>query len=210
MIDKPVQDISGEKPPRSRKTTRAPARVQLTPTDWINAATELLVRRSIDAINVDTLAKNLGVTRGSFYWHFIDREDLLLRMLDSWRNAATEQVITRFEREGVTPRELISELLDLPFRGKAAGRASSIELAIRAWARRDDVARKAVDMVDTQRLSYIAQCFTALDFDIAEARARSFMLYAYELAESFLAGQSVEIMRTERRQMIENLLMRRD
>lgn len=190
-----------------RAKSRSAPRTQLTPKDWIDAATNLLVQRSVDAINVDALAKTLGVTRGSFYWHFTDREDLLLRMLQSWRDAATEQVITRFEREGATARELINELLSLPFRGRAAGRAASIELAIRAWARRDEVARKLVDQVDGQRLSYIAQCFSSLGFDITEARTRGFLLYSYELAESLLGGSSSGEHSEARRQTVERLLL---
>ncbi len=190
---------------RSRSAAGASPRTQLTPSDWIDAATELLVRRSVDAVNVDTLAKNLGVTRGSFYWHFSDREDLLVRMLERWRDRATQQVITRFERKGAQAQELINELLDLPFRGKAASEAASIELAIRAWARRDETARAAVDAVDAQRLAYIAQCFSALEFDISQARSRAFLLYAYELAESFLIGQGSDSQRADRRQLIGKL-----
>lgn len=202
------EDTSTAAAPRTRAARgSATARSQLTPKDWIDAGTEVLVDKSIDAVTVDSLSKALGVTRGSFYWHFTDRGDLLARMLQTWRDAATEQVISRFEREGVSARELIGELLALPFRGRAASRASSIELAIRGWARRDDMARKAVDEVDAQRLSYIAQCFSALGFDIAEARSRAFMLYGYELAEALLSGQGTEQQRADRRFYVEQMLL---
>ncbi len=202
------EDTHAAPPLRARGTrTTASTRSQLTPKDWIDAGTEVLVDKSIDAVTVDSLSKALGVTRGSFYWHFTDRGDLLARMLQAWRDAATEQVISRFEREGVSARELVSELLTLPFRGRAASRASSIELAIRGWARRDEMARKAVDEVDAQRLSYIAQCFSALGFDIAEARSRAFLLYGYELAEALLSGQGTEQQRTDRRFYVEQMLL---
>lgn len=192
---------------RSRSTSGTSARVQLTPSDWIEAATDLLVQRSVDAINVDTLAKGLGVTRGSFYWHFSDRDDLLVRMLERWRDHATQNVIVRFERKGAQAEELLVELLELPFRGEAAKKAASIELAIRAWARRDELARAAVEAVDNQRLAYIAQCFSALSFDITQARSRAFLLYAYELAESFLPGQGIVEQRVERREFVRRLLL---
>lgn len=51
------------------------------------------------------------------------------------------------------------------------------------------MARQFVDEVDGKRLSYIAQCFSALGFDIAESRKRAFALYSYELAESLLSNQ---------------------
>ena len=73
------------------------ARSTLTPEGWIAAATDVLIDRGIDALRVDVLAKALDVTRGSFYWHFKDREALLVAVLNAWRDAATEQVIERFE-----------------------------------------------------------------------------------------------------------------
>lgn len=195
-------------PPVAKKAARRSGeRTQLTPKEWIDAATALLVDKSIDAVRVDLLAKILEVTRGSFYWHFTDRDDLLNRLLQSWRDDATEQVISRFERRNTSARELIGDLLSLPFRGRSASRASSIELAIRSWARRDDVARKAVDDVDAQRLSYIAQCFSSLGYEIGEARSRAFLLYSYELAESLVFSHNHLQQRNERRALIERLLL---
>lgn len=182
-------------------------RGQLTPEDWIAAAAELLVDKSIDAVGVDALAKRLNVTRGSFYHHFKDRGDLLARLLTSWRDAATAQVIQRFEKSGVSPKDLINELISLPFRGKAAIHSASIELGIRAWARRDQVARQIVDEVDGQRLSYIAQCFSALGFDIADARRRAFMLYSYMVTESLLGAQGTPQQKTERREFMARAVM---
>ncbi|RMW98596.1 TetR/AcrR family transcriptional regulator [Allofranklinella schreckenbergeri] len=216
-MSSPVQSNSPSNEPQSRTAARAqklaqkkaarPARVQLTPQDWIDAAMELLVQKSIDAVNVDALSKQLGITRGSFYWHFTDREDLLARLLESWRDASTHQVIVRFERQGASPKELIAELLTLPFRGETAKRAASIELAIRAWARRDELAYQAVTAVDAHRLSYIAQCFVALQFGLHEAQARAFMLYSYIQAESNVGTHLPESVRLERREAIERLLL---
>ena len=116
------------------------SRGPLTPGDWIASATELLIDHGVDAVRVDALARQLGVTRGSFYWHFKDRDDLLRSMLNAWRDAATEQIIKRFDDRHSDPRMLIKELISLPFRGRSARRAASIELAIRGWARRDAMA----------------------------------------------------------------------
>lgn len=182
-------------------------RSTLLPADWIAAATTVLVDRGIDAVRVDLLARELEVTRGSFYWHFKDREDLLKAVLNGWRDAATEQVIHRFEGRNADARALIAELISLPFRGRAAERAARIELAIRAWARRDALARAAVDEVDARRIAYIAQCFSALGFPIAEARARAFVLYAYEVAESLLARQGTAAQKKERSALLQRLVL---
>lgn len=189
-----------------RRTAEAP-RTSLTPESWIEAATELLVDQGVDNVRVDVLAKLLGVTRGSFYWHFKDREDLLMSVLKAWRDAATEQLIDRFERKHVEPRALITELMSLPFRGPSARRAARIELAIRAWARHDETARQALDEVDSRRIAYIAQCFSALGFSIPEARARGFALYAWEVGESMLIRQDGEAQKAQRAALLESLLL---
>jgi len=193
--------------PRSSTEPSPQPRSQLTPEDWIRAARNLLVSRSVDAVRVEVLAKEMSVTRGSFYWHFKDRDDLLHRMLMAWRDEATEQIIYRFERRGLPPRELIRDLLSLPFRGAAAQEAASTELAIRAWARRDERVRQIVDEVDAKRLSYVAQCFSALGFGIGEARARAFALYSYELSESLLSNQGTAAQKDERKALMERLLL---
>lgn len=194
---------------RARGNDGEPTRTPLRRDDWIASASALLIDHGIDAVRVDVLAKILGVTRGSFYWHFKDRDDLLKCVLNTWREAATEQIIERFESKHANARSLIKELISLPFRGRSAERAARIELAIRAWARRDSMARQAVDDVDARRISYHAQCFSALGFPIAEARARAFAMYAYEVAESVLSNQGNAAQKAERSALVERLLLTR-
>jgi AcrR family transcriptional regulator len=182
-------------------------RVSLTPGHWIDAAIQLLEDHGIDAVRVDDLARRLGVTRGSFYWHFKDRDDLLKGVLKSWRDAATEQIIERFDTRHSDPHALIKELISLPFRGARATRAASIELAIRAWARRDSKARQVVDEVDERRISYHAQVFSSLGFPVLEARARAFALYAYEVAESLLSNQGTQAQKAQRRALVEHMVL---
>lgn len=183
------------------------ARGQFGPNDWIAGARKLLVEKSIDAVRVEAIAKEMRVTKGSFYWHFKGRDDLLKRMLMAWRDEATEQIIFRFESQGLPARDLLKDLLDLPFHGAAAQQAAATELAIRAWARRDEMARAVVNEVDAKRLSYVAQCFSAIGFGIAEARARAFAFYGYELSEALLSDQGTQAQKAERRAFIERLLL---
>ena len=182
------------------------ARVMLTPETWIEAATTVLVDHGIDHVRVDRLAIHLGVTRGSFYWHFRDREDLLRRVLQAWHEGATEQLTKRLEAARSDPREQLRDVISLPFRGRAAVRAARIELAIRAWARRDDTARKAVDEADASRIAYHAQIFGALGFAADEAALRGFLLYSYEVAESVLNLQGSAAQKQARSAFVERLV----
>jgi AcrR family transcriptional regulator len=178
----------------------------LTPDDWLRVAADVLMEKSIEGVRVDVLARTLNVTRGSFYWHFTDRDDLLQRLLQAWRQKQTDQVIAANQREGVRTQALIHELAGLPMRGARAQRGGAIELAIRAWARRDAMARAVVDEVDRVRLDYIAQCFRDLGFAAEPARHRAFLLYAYMQSESIFRSLGDADERSARRAFVETLL----
>ena len=192
-----------------RSPAAAPAdadRTALTPQAWTDAATEVLVDQGIDHVRVDVLAKQLQVTRGSFYWHFRDREELLRSVLRAWREGATVQLTARLESAHTDPRQQLRDVLSLPLRGRSAVRAARIELAIRAWARRDELARHAVDEADASRIGYIAQVFSSLGFGVVEARSRAFLLYAFVVGESLMANQGSAAQRQERGRLVEQLL----
>jgi AcrR family transcriptional regulator len=206
-----LTEKSAQKPETLRAARRPraeadAARTTLTPDAWIQAATEVLVDQGIDHVRVDVLANGLGVTRGSFYWHFRDREDLLRRVLAGWRQQATENLTARLEKAHEDPREQLRDVISLPFRGRSAERAARIELAIRAWARRDEMARRAVDEADSSRVGYIAQIFSSLGFSILEARLRAFLLYSYVVAESLMATQGGPSQKAERAKFVERLV----
>jgi AcrR family transcriptional regulator len=200
------------KPAKPAKAARGPragapaARTQLTPQAWVDAATQVLVDQGIDHVRVDVLAGRLGVTRGSFYWHFRDREDLLRRVLQAWRDSATVQLTQRLQRAGSDPQAQLRDVISLPHRGRAAARAARIELAIRAWARRDAMAREAVDEADAARIDYHAQIFRALGFAADEAQHRAFVLYSCEVAESLLHRQGSAAQREARQRFLEALM----
>ncbi|MBK9133588.1 MAG: TetR/AcrR family transcriptional regulator [Betaproteobacteria bacterium] len=204
MPTPPVRSLPSRKPRRA--AAEADTRATLTPETWIEAATEVLVDQGIDHVRVDVLATQLGVTRGSFYWHFRDREDLLRRVLQAWRDRATVALTRRLESALRDPREQLRDAASLPFRGRAAAKAARIELAIRAWARRDEMARAAVDEADAARLAHHERIFAALGFAPAEARARAFLMYGYEVAESLLHRQGSAAERDARRALVERLM----
>jgi AcrR family transcriptional regulator len=201
MPPQPLRSLARK--PRRAAASAETARASLTPEAWIDAATEVLVDQGIDHVRVDVLATQLGVTRGSFYWHFRDREDLLRRVLQAWRDRATIALTRRLESAQPNAREQLHDATSLPFRGRAAAKAARIELAIRAWARRDEMAREAVDEADAARLAHHERIFTALGFPPEEARGRAFLTYGYEVAESLLHRQGSAAEREERRQFVE-------
>src|SRR3954447_14007368 len=98
--------------------------------DWIAAAPARPRRGGIDAVRVEPLAVKLGVTKGSFYWHFKDRDALHLAMLETWRADTTRNVITRVEAESIRKDERLTRLIGLATGNNWIAR---LEVAIRAW-----------------------------------------------------------------------------
>jgi AcrR family transcriptional regulator len=199
----------------AKAAVAAPARTPLTPEAWVEAATDVLVDHGIDHVRVDVLAVQLQVTRGSFYWHFRDREDLLRRVLQAWRERSTVQLTQRLANAHTQAHSnlrgdaqaQLRDVISLPFRGRAAVRAARIELAIRAWARRDPMAQEAVDEGDAARIAYHGRIFKALGFKPAEAQMRGFLLYSYEVAESLLSRQGSAASKQKRRAFVQALVV---
>ena len=179
-METPVPGQTVDAPTTSAKK---PRRV-LTRGDWIGAATDILDSKSVDSIHPATLATELGVTIGSFYYHFKDRNDLLVSVLRQWHERTTAQVALSY---GSVPlEEALESLLSLPSHGVTARRAAMVEFAIRAWARRDEMAREAVRQVDQQRIGMLAQAFRKSGFAKGDADSRAFLVYSYLLSEAIL------------------------
>lgn len=154
---------------------------------WIQAGLTLLAESGVTAVRVEPLARRLKITKGSFYWHFKDREDLLISMLAAWRRQATLNIIARIEKLDQPPIEKLRQLIELPLLGKRSADGAGLELAVRVWAKSDPRAAEALAEIDQQRLAHISGLMKASGVrDATEAEARAYLSYAYILAEAFV------------------------
>lgn len=179
----------------------------LDESSWIDAAFEVLCEQSIDGVGIESLAKRLGVTKGSFYWHFKDRSALLSAILRSWQHSATLSIIERLEHSEMTPAERLRRLVEGPQSSQRSRLGALVELAIRGWARKDPMAAAAVAEVDEQRLRYIQSLCRALGSSDDEARVRAFLLYAAQFAECLIRIDESETVRTKRRARLTKSIM---
>lgn len=161
-------------PPRRRATT---ARVQLDPERWVEAAVDVLAREGVTGLRVEVLAKRCGVTKGSFYWHFRDRQALLDAVLQHWKAGRIRDIE---KTTAVTPGQERTQLhYAIEVYGASRNRKGmSIELAVRDWARHDARAAAVVEEVDLYRLECTRKLFVAAGMSDAEAKSRSLLLYA--------------------------------
>lgn len=162
---------------------------------WTQAALDLLATHGIDGVRVEPLARLLCVTKGSFYWHFKDRNALHERMLSDWRRHATLSLIARLDRDVSSPQMRLRKLLRLPIIGEKSQRAADVELAIRLWGRRDGRARQALEEVDQLRLRYLEQLLTDCGVPAHESAARAILAYSYiRVAATLIAAEAGDML----------------
>jgi AcrR family transcriptional regulator len=166
-------------------------REPLTTDDWTGAALRAMARGGLVAIAVEPLAKELGTTKGSFYWHFEDRNALIAAALARWEERDTDLVIAAVER-GEDPATRLCNLLQLAFgtvRPDADPGAGSIELALQASATHPLVVA-ALGRVTKRRLAYLTSLFTELGMSPARARDRGLLAYSAFLGHAQLVHAS--------------------
>jgi len=152
---------------------------------WADAALDALAERGVAAVAVEPLAAALGVTKGSFYWHFRTREDLLAAALERWHERETEEVIAALQRLD-DPAVRLRRLFDIAFRDAVGGGAEAALLA----ATDSPVVAAAVRQVTTRRLAYLAELFT--DLGVAPGAAEHAGLLAYTSYVGFFTLQRAE------------------
>jgi AcrR family transcriptional regulator len=138
--------------------------------DWIEAAIIMMAEDNVEALRVDTLAEKLGVTKGSFYWHFKGRDDLLFAVLDEWRLRMTSEVQSLiFDRSG-TPWERLERLLRIAISGRPDVPGGPFEMTLRDWARRDPNVAEVVRAVDASRIAFAAQLYREAGLSESDAQ----------------------------------------
>ncbi len=163
--------------------------------DWLLHSLEALRQKGVSGLRVEPLARSLGVTTGSFYWHFRDRDDLLHAVIDHWADEMTGAVARRMGSTDAPGDQLRKLMLDITRENR-----SRYEISIRNWAAFDTYAAKAVRSVDDCRMAFVHGLFLQLGFDSDEAELRSRMLLCHQIGE---AGLSIRVGLERRIEMAE-------
>ncbi|WP_026102451.1 TetR/AcrR family transcriptional regulator [Pleurocapsa sp. PCC 7319] len=140
----------------------------LTKTDWINAGWLLMANQGVAAVKVEVLARQLEVSKGSFYWHFKNRQELLEGILQRWENE-TLWLIEESQQEP-TPKEQIVKLFTL---AEELCNQPDPETAIVIWANQEPAVQDRVRIVETMRVNYLNQLLQDYGFDAVEARHKA-------------------------------------
>ncbi len=149
-------------------------RKQLQRFDWLLKALEIFIEEGIEAVRITRLADELNVTRGSFYWHFSNRKDLIEALVDYWKNHNTNAIV-----EAVSSVDSLSEGIFRFFETCLDTQLFDprLDLAIREWARRSPDIRQQLDLADHLRVQALAEFYQRFDYPMPEAFIRARVIY---------------------------------
>jgi AcrR family transcriptional regulator len=149
--------------------------------DWTRAALEVIAAEGVGGAKVEALATRLGITKGSFYWHFTDRQDLIAGALELWYRLATAEVIERLDRIDDPVRRLralfaesFGDVVNGPIDALLIGRVD------------DPVVGPMVTRVTAERLEFLTRTYRSLGLPRERAAARARLAYAAYLGMSHL------------------------
>ncbi len=163
-----------------RRTSKSSSKPGAQPKTLGAEAWRALSELGVEGVRVEPLAARLGVTKGSFYWHFEDRAALLGALLDDWEQRATAAVIRAVDERCESPRERLFALIRMT---TGAPEAPDVEHAVRAWGALDPAVRKRLHRVDARREAYVQALLVAVGVDEARAAMRARALYLALIGE---------------------------
>lgn len=149
--------------------------------NWVDAGLRTLADGGVEAVRIEALARELGVTKGSFYWHFRDRADLLRALLAAWEERRTDRIILDAETDGGGPAARLLRIMQAAASGDA-----QLELGVRIWGTVDSEAAAAVARADRRRLDYLVELFRELGFPPNDANMRARTVYLARLGKLLL------------------------
>ena len=154
-------------------TTQEARPRRLSVDDWIAAALEIMAAEGIGAVKIQRLCDELGVTKGSFYWHFKDLDAFLDAIADQWQRGEGTFRSRLDAAVRADPKDGLSNAVTA-FLDRRLGR---LERAMRDWSRTDDRARAAIKAADKRTFDALVAGFESLGFGRDDADVRAKILF---------------------------------
>jgi AcrR family transcriptional regulator len=165
-------------------------RTRLSRRAWVQAALDAIAEGGLAAVAVVPLGKQLGATKGSFYWHFANRGALVEAALADWEQSHTAAVIAEIEASSDDP---LQQLRLLFRRVTALAARDRIELALLATAGHPTV-QPVLDRVTRRRIDFTAHLFQRLGFSRAQAKRRALLAYSAYLGHAQLVHATPQLL----------------
>ncbi|MDQ7990218.1 MAG: TetR/AcrR family transcriptional regulator [Candidatus Dactylopiibacterium sp.] len=171
--------------PTAHSRSTSTGRIALDRDAWVRFATSVLAEEGLEGLRVETLARKLKVTKGSFYWHFRDRQALLNAVATQWRDERIGEVKAQAAVPQEKALEQIRQVIEV-YSTQPNVTRMKLELAVRDWARRDPLVASAVEAVDEARLANASRLFELAGFAPEAAHARALLLFTHVFGLSMM------------------------
>jgi len=148
---------------------------------WLKKAMNALAK-SGGCLNIDDLVATLGVTKGSFYWHFKNREAFVKEVIDYWFHQYTENASHAANSIDGTPQDKLFALM----MHIQENNLNQYDIAFRSWGAREPKLANKIKKVDTFRLNYVRSLFKEMGFQGSELEMRTRMFVVYQGFETFI------------------------
>jgi AcrR family transcriptional regulator len=185
--------------------SRRPASGRLSVDDWIELGFTLLAEEGLSGIKIDRLCARMGVTKGSFYWHFTDLSTYLAAMAERWGDVRDSARASFRELEHLEPAERLAQMMEI----LADPRQGTLERAVREWARSDADVAERVRASDRWVNRAVLKAFRDAGFSGADAEVRARGLFYAGVGFLHVTSErDLARGRRERRMFLEILLSR--
>jgi len=152
---------------------------KLTRKKWLEFSLDLLIKEGNTKLRIDTLVQGMGVTKGSFYWHFKDRDDFIFKLVEHWSLVSTQVIVEHMKQVQGSADERLFELTKYII----INDLTRYDIAIRTWALMEPQIAHIVRKVDKRRLDFIRALFAEMGFEGKELEMRSRTLVAFHAME---------------------------
>jgi AcrR family transcriptional regulator len=183
--------------------SRGPAGNRLGLDDWIQAGYSLLAEEGIKALKIDRLCDRLGVTKGSFYWHFDGMPNYRAALVASWGELRDGDRRAFDDMGDLAPRERLSQMMT----SLVSPRHWTLERAMREWARSDEDVAESVRAADRRLLRAVRQAFLDYGFDGDEADLRANATFAAGIGFLHLSGSTPDVRQAARSERFLDLML---
>jgi AcrR family transcriptional regulator len=177
---------------------------KLSKEEWLTAALEAVSRDGGAKLRIDALVKELGVSKGSFYWHFKNRKAFMHDLIEYWHLRSTLVVSDNLDQSQAPPEQKLQALVEMVF----VEELTRHDLAIRSWAIQEPAVRAAVKRTDLYRMNYVRALFLGIGFAPEDAEFRAQVFVSEATMEGAVFDRLPKSARKQRARKFYELLIR--
>lgn len=179
------------------------ASTRLSEEDWLQAGYSLIAEQGVRALKIENLCKQVGATRGSFYWHFENMDSYRADLIASWNVFLEQDRRSMAELDALPPRKRLSRMMaDL-----VSPEHWVLERAMREWARTDPTAAASVRSSDRRVLRAVTQAYLDAGFSPVDAKLRANSTFAAGIGLLHLAGSAAQARSAGQREQFLDLML---